>query len=110
MKNGMAIGALARQLKCTAQRIDELSNDIEMFEQGNEGMVDTCADLRLDELERAQMLVLKITELMTAQTSGTEPAEAPANQDEGGSVFGAGELTDNLGDKTDEDCVPGGSE
>ena len=98
MKNGMAVSALARQLRSTAQRIEDLSNDIEMFEQGNELMVGTCVDLRLDELERAQMLVLKLTELIS------EPVEEEAttvNQDEGGSVFGPGELTDDCGDKTD---------
>lgn len=104
MKNGMAVGALARQLRSTAQRIEDLSNDIEMFEQGNEGMVDTCVGLRLDELERAQMLVLKLTELITEPADGDEvETEAPVNQDEGGSVFGPGELTDNVGDKTQED-------
>lgn len=103
MKNGMAVGALARQLKCSAQRIDELSNDIEMFEQGNEAMVNTCVDLRLDELERAQMLVLQLTKLISDSAEDTETA----NQDEGGSVFGPGELTDDCGDKTDEkDTVP----
>lgn len=102
MKNGMAVGALARQLRSTAQRIEDLSNDIEMFEQGNEGMVDTCIGLRMDELERAQMLVLKLTELITEPADGDE-VEAPVNQDEGGSVFGPGELTDDCGDKTDED-------
>ena len=104
MKNGMAVGALARQLRSTAQRIEDLSNDIEMFEQGSELMVSTGVDLRLDELERAQMLVLKLTELIT------EPAadeETTVNQDEGGSVFGPGELTDDCGDKTDgKDDLP----
>lgn len=104
MKNGMAVGALARQLRSTAQRIEDLSKDIEMFEQGSEDMVNTCVDLRLDELERAQMLVLELTKLITEPAEGGEgETEAPVNQDEGGSVFGPGELTDNGGDKTQED-------
>ena len=33
MKNGMAIGALARQLKCSAERIEHLTMDVEQFER-----------------------------------------------------------------------------
>lgn len=98
MKNGMAIGALARQLKCSAERIDHLSMDVEQFEQGNEDMVNTIVDLRMDELERAQMLVLKLTELITQATE----VEPNVNTDEGGSVFGPGELNASAGDKTDD--------
>lgn len=98
MKNGMAIGALARQLKCSAERIDHLSMDVEQFEQGNEDMVNTLVDLRMDELERAQTLVLKLTELITQATE----EESNVNTDEGGSVFGPGELNANAGDKTDD--------
>ena len=105
MKNGMAISALARQLKCSAERIDHLTMDVEQFEQGNEDMVNTMVDLRMDELERAQKLVLTLTELIT-QAAGEE---AQVNQDEGGSVFGPGELTDQVGEDG-EDCVPDGSE
>ena len=94
MKNGMAIGALARQLKSAAERIGDLTMDIEQFEQGNDGMVATCLELRLDELEHAQMLVLKLTEFIT---QATEDA-TPVNTDEGGSAFGPGELTDNAGE------------
>lgn len=106
MKNGMAIGALARQLKCSAERIEHLTMDVEQFEQGSEDMVNTIVDLRMDELERAQMLVLKMTEMITQSTEDN----SNVNQDEGGSVFGPGELTDNVGDKTDEDNNPVGSE
>lgn len=106
MKNGMAIGALARQLKCSAERIEHLTMDVEQFEQGSEDMVNTIVDLRMDELERAQMLVLKMTEMITQSTED----DSNVNQDEGGSVFGPGELTDNVGDKTDEDNNPVGSE
>ena len=106
MKNGYAISALARQLKCSAERIDHLSMDVEQFEQGNENMVNTMVDLRMDELEQAQMLVLKLTELIT-QAAGEEKV----NQDEGGSVFGPGELNANAGEKSEnEDCVPVDSE
>lgn len=98
MKNGMAIGALARQLKCSAERIDHLSMDVEQFEQGNEDMVNTIVDLRMDELERAQNLVLKLTELITQATE----EDSNVNTDEGGSVFGPGELNAVAGEKTDD--------
>ena len=98
MKNGMAIGALARQLKCSAERIEHLTMDVEQFEQGNEDMVNTIVDLRMDELERAQTLVLKLTEMITQATE----EESNVNTDEGGSVFGPGELNANAGDKTED--------
>lgn len=104
MKNGMAIGALARQLKSSAERIENITMDIEQFEQGNELMANTCVDLRMDELERAQMLVLKLTEMITQSSEDNQNV----NQDEGGSVFAPGELTDNVGENTDgEDTDPG---
>ena len=98
MKNGAAIGALSRQLESSAKRIGELTMDIEQFEQGNEDMVKTCCDLRMDELEHAQMLVLKLTEFIAL----ADESEAAVNTDEGGSVFGPGELNANAGDKTDD--------
>ena len=98
MKNGMAIGALARQLKCSAERIEHLTMDVEQFEQGNEDMVNTIVGLRMDELERAQTLVLKLTEMITQATE----EESNVNTDEGGSVFGPGELNANAGDKTED--------
>lgn len=103
MKNGMAIGALARQLKSAAERIGDLTMDIEQFEQGNDGMVQTCQKLRLDELEHAQILVLKLTEFIT-QAAEDAP---PVNTDEGGSAFGPGELTDKVGEieEPKADCV-----
>ncbi|MBR3973009.1 MAG: hypothetical protein IKJ99_03515 [Oscillospiraceae bacterium] len=65
-------------------------------------MVDTCIDLRMDELEHAQMLVLKLTEFITQVAEGPNAV----NTDDGGSVFGPGELTANAGDKTEEDTDP----
>lgn len=94
MKNGMAIGALARQLKSAAERIGDLTMDIEQFEQGNDGMVQTCQELRLDELEHAQMLVLKLTEFIMQAAEDV----SQVNTDEGGSAFGPGELTENVGE------------
>lgn len=88
MKNGMAISAICRQLKLVCDRIDNMSMDIEQFEQNNSDMVEVYASLRLDELEHAQMLTLNLTRLMT-QADVEEPN---VNTDEGGSVFAAGEL------------------
>ena len=88
MKNGMAISAICRQLKLVCDRIDNMSMDIEQFEQNNVDMVEVYASHRLDELEHAQMLTLKLTELIT-QAGAEEPV---VNTDEGGSVFAAGDL------------------
>lgn len=91
MKNGMVISAICRQLKMVAERIDNMTMDIEQFEQSNDSMVKTYAGLRMDELEHAQVLTLRLTELI-AQAEAEEPE---VNTDEGGSAFAAGELTDN---------------
>ena len=88
MKNGMAISAICRQLKLVCDRIDNMSMDIEQFEQNNSDMVEVYASLRLDELEHAQMLTLNLTRLMTQ----SEVEKPDVNTDEGGSVFAAGEL------------------
>lgn len=95
MKNGMAISALSRQLKAAAERIDEVTMDIEQFEQGNEDMVNICVDIRMTELEHAQMLVLKLTEFITQAAD----ENVQVNADEGGSVFAAGDLNDDGADK-----------
>lgn len=88
MKNGMVISAICRQLKMVCDRIDNMSMDIEQFEQNNSTMVEVYASHRMDELEHAQMLTLKLTEMIT-QADAEEPE---VNTDEGGSVFAAGEL------------------
>lgn len=103
MKNGMVISAVCRQLKMVADRIDNMSMDIEQFEQSNGAMVDTYVDLRLDELEHAQVLTLRLTELITQ----ADEEKSEVNTDEGGSVFAAGDLTEEqAGEATEEnaDC------
>ena len=103
MKNGMVISAICRQLKLVCDRIDNMSMDIEQFEQNNSDMVEVYASLRLDELEHAQMLTLNLTKLMT-QADSEEPN---VNTDEGGSVFAAGELnsdTVEISANADADC------
>ncbi len=91
MKNGMVISAICRQLKLVCDRIDNMSMDIEQFEQNNSAMVEVYASHRLDELEHAQILTLKLTELIS-QAGEDEPE---VNTDEGGGVFAAGELNDD---------------
>lgn len=88
MKNGMVISAICRQIKLVCDRIDNISMDIEQFEQNNSDMVEVYSSHRMDELEHAQILTLKLTELIS-QAGADEPV---VNTDEGGSVFAAGEL------------------
>ena len=90
MKNTMAVCELSRQLKLVCERIESLSMGLEQFEQGNTEMADTYIALRLDELEHAQVLTLNLTDLITQE--GDETIEV--NTDDGGSVFSAGELTE----------------
>lgn len=101
MKNGMAISALSRQLKAAAERIDEVTMDIEQFEQGNEDMVNICVDIRMTELEHAQMLVLKLTEFITQAAE----ENVQVNADDGGSVFAPGDLNNDGAGETD--CAKG---
>lgn len=90
MKNAYAISSLSRQLIKTCGQIDSLAMGVQDTEQGIGDIADTYQDLLLDELEHAQMLTLKLTDLIS-QAVG----EDTANADEGeGSAFAAGDLTD----------------
>lgn len=87
MNNSNSICEVTRQLKLVCARLETLTFGIEQFEENNADMVDIYQNLRLDELEHAQVLVLKLTELITA-TEG----EGKTNTDDSGSVFAPGEL------------------
>lgn len=90
MKNAYAISSLSRQLGKTCEQIDSLAMGVQDTEQVIGDIADTYLDLLFDELEHAQMLTLKLTDLIS-QAAG----EGTANADEGdGSAFAAGDLTD----------------
>lgn len=93
MKNAYCIGSLARHLKEVAERIGSLAAGVADAEQYDPSMTEMYQNLLLDEIEHVQILTLEITKAV-AET--TEPSDANADE-AGGSVFGAGELTEKLG-------------
>lgn len=96
MENTCLSKGLCKQLRSTYDRIDSLTDEIiNAMEQKDDVLVEEFTNMRMTELEHAQRLTLALTEFIV----GDVPEEA--NTDEGeGSAFAAGELTDNLGDKT----------
>lgn len=98
MENTCLSKGLCKQLRSLYDRIDSLTDEIiNATEQKDEVLVEEYTDMRMKELEQAQRLTLALTELIV------EDIPEEANADEGeGSAFAEGELTDNLGDKTED--------
>lgn len=98
MENTCLSKGICKQLRSLYDRIDSLTDEIiNAMEQKDEVLVDEFTNMRMQELEQAQRLTLALTELIV------EDAPEEVNGDEGeGSVFAEGELTDNLGDKTED--------
>lgn len=93
MKNYIAITEASAQLKCAAERIGTLSSALEIASQNkNDKSFDDYEEMRLQELEQAQKLVLIVTNLIAEET------EAGHNDD----AFFQGELTDVLGEREAE--------
>lgn len=98
MENTCLSKGLCKQLCSLFDRIDSLTDEIiNAKEQKDQVLVDEFTDMRMQELEQAQRLTLALTEMIV------EGVPEEANADEGeGSAFAEGELTDNLGDKTED--------
>lgn len=97
MENTCLSKGLCKQLRSIVDRIDSLTDEIiNASGQKDEVLVDEFKNMRMQELEQAQRLTLALTELIVNDV----PDEANADEGEG-SVFAEGELTDNLGDKTE---------
>lgn len=82
MTNVPTIGAVCRQLKDTAARIEELVYGVQGIENHQEEVIKLFESLLLDEVEHAQVLTLTLTGLVT---------ESEVHTDEG-SAFASGEL------------------
>ena len=97
--NELEIGTITRQITATCERIDSLSCSIKELENLNQlEIASTFDDQRIGQLADLQQLVLILTGLITPEHT----AVTDINADEGeGSVFAKGDLTNNLGDKTD---------
>lgn len=97
MENTCLSKGLCKQLRSIYDRIDSLTDEIiNAMEQKDEVLVDEFTNMRMQELEQAQRLTLALTELIVDDV----PEEANTDEGEGG-AFAAGELTDDLGDKTE---------
>ena len=95
MKNVFAIGDLSSQMGKSCEAIGQLAMSMTNSEQNdNAALVETYQGVLLNELENVQHMLLVLTKLVTDQI------EADSRQDEGGSAFMAGELNDDLGEKT----------
>lgn len=97
MENTCLSKGLCKQLRSLYDRIGSLTDEIiNAMEQKDDVLTAEFANMRMTELEHAQRLTLALTELIVGEAPEGE------NTDEGeGGAFAAGELTDNLGDKTE---------
>ena len=94
MKNAYAIGDMAGTMARTCDTVVALSLNISTAEQNdNTALVQTYTEMILNELENIQRAVLSLTELVSDSFGIRED-----------SAFFAGELNDELGDKTDKDA------
>jgi len=90
VKNAYAISSLARQLGKVSEKVDSLAMGVQDTEQNSPDLSEVYKGLLLDEIEHIQIMTLELTKLVT------ESASEGSNADEGdgGSVFAAGDLTD----------------
>jgi hypothetical protein len=93
VKNTFLITEISHQLVKIHERIESLTSTIAHNEmEGNEELVSVYADMRLDELEHAQKLTLTLTQMIIQDTDS--PAESEHTDENDGSVFAEGDLTD----------------
>ena len=88
MKTASEIMAVARQLGKASEMVESFAHGI--IHAGESKTADLFETMLFDEVEHIQMLTLKMTELITDGESDGDNA-APQT-DEGGSVFGPGDL------------------
>ena len=97
MKNAQSIRILTRQICRTCERIESLTDGICEADLSGSGSAGVYKDIMLNELENAQMLTLKLTEMVSEVAS-----ESQSNEDgDCGSTFFSGELNHEEGDKED---------
>ena len=87
MKNAFAMMSVSRQLGKVCEQIESLASAIQEAEQGETSVAEVYEGLLLDEMEHAQVLTLELTRLLSVGDEET-------NTDGEGSVFAAGDLTD----------------
>ena len=88
MKNTFAISSLSRQLGRVCDQIDHLAYDAQEISGKPNDLCEFYEGLLLDEVEHAQVLMLRMTDLVSQAIE-----EETANTDEGdGSAFAQGDL------------------
>lgn len=96
MKNITAINSICTQLIKSCEKIQAVNSGMAMIEHSTPELLETYDGIRFDELEHTQVLVLNLTQLVTASSAEDE------NMDDG-SAFGPGELTAVQGEKKNEE-------
>lgn len=95
MKNAYAISSLARQLCKVGEKMDSLAMGVQDTEQNAPDVSEVYQGLLMDEVEHVQILTLELTKLVTESTGDS----ANVDEGDGGSVFAAGDLTDEKAGK-----------
>ena len=99
MKNAYAIGDLAGLMSKTCETIVNISMAINGAEQNdNDRLAESYIGILLNELENLQQGTLNLTELISENVTSRVDGDS-------GSAFFAGELNDDLGDKTDKNAA-----
>lgn len=89
--NSCIVHEICEQVKQTAERISTLGCAIQSATAEKPDLAATFENQSIDELSHLQQLMLALTDMLL-------PTDANADE---GSAFAEGELTDNIGDKTD---------
>lgn len=95
MKNAHAIACMSHQLAKVCEQIEELARAVEDSEQMSADVTGVYEGLLMDEVEHAQVLTLEMTKMLAIVNEKT-------NID--GSVFAAGDLTEEKTAETDGEC------
>lgn len=90
MLNSFAVRAIAQRIKCTAEMIDSYTAGVDEVNENETGSAvqEQFQNMVFDEIEHLQQLTLVLTQVVAEEFA---PASAE-NADDGGSVFGPGEL------------------
>lgn len=97
MKNVHTICCMSRQLAKICEQIEELTRAVEESEQMGTDVIGVYEGLLMDEIEHVQVLTLEMTKMLLIGDEET-------NADGDGSVFAAGDLTDEKAVEADSEC------
>lgn len=102
MNEMVTIRSLGRQLSHAGEEIQSIAEEIDLMKEDDPELVEVYNDLLTQHLEKAQVIVLTLTQKLFGLTDeGTRTDEG-----EGGSVFAEGELNNDKLIEKDEDYGP----